>query len=56
MVAWRLSKNRWGLPAELVIGVLAFPFQAHAWVECGPLTVTDERSRCEMFTPAARYQ
>jgi transglutaminase superfamily protein/coenzyme PQQ synthesis protein D (PqqD) len=56
VVAWHILCNRWGLPADLVVGVLAFPFQAHAWVECGPLVVTDERLRCEMHTPAARYR
>jgi hypothetical protein len=56
IVAWHILRNRWGLPAELVVGVLAFPFEAHAWVECGPLTVTDDRSRCELYLPAARYQ
>jgi hypothetical protein len=55
LVAWHILRNRWALPAELVVGVLAFPFQAHAWVECGPWTVTDERVRCDMYTPATRY-
>ena len=56
LVAWHVLRNSWGLPAELVIGVLAFPFEAHAWVECGPLTVTDDRARCDRYVPAARYQ
>jgi hypothetical protein len=56
VVAWHLLRNCWGLPAELVVGILAFPFQAHAWVECGPVLVTDEPDRCAMFTPAARYR
>jgi hypothetical protein len=56
VVAWHILRNRWDLPAELVVGVRAFPFEAHAWVECGPWTVTDEGSRCEVFTPAVRYQ
>jgi hypothetical protein len=55
LVAWHILRNRWGLPAELVVGVLFFPFQAHAWVECGSWMVTDERSRCDAFTPAVRY-
>jgi hypothetical protein len=55
LVAWHLLRNRWGLAAELVVGVLAFPFEAHAWVECGPLTVTDNQDRCAMYMPAARY-
>jgi len=56
VVAWHILRNRWGLTAELVVGVQAFPFKAHAWVECGPWTVTDERAHCEMYIPAARYQ
>ena len=56
VVAWHLLRNRWGLPAELVVGILAFPFQAHAWVECGPMVVTDDPSRCALYTPARRYE
>jgi len=56
VVTWHILRNRWGIAAELVVGILAFPFQAHAWVECGDQVLTDERTRCEMFTPAARYQ
>ncbi len=56
VVAWHILRNRWNLPAELVIGVMAFPFEAHAWVECGPMTVTDERACCETFNRAVPYQ
>jgi hypothetical protein len=56
LVSWHLLRNGRGLPAELVVGVMSYPFQAHAWVECGGLTVSDERRRCEMYTPAARFQ
>lgn len=56
LAAWYILRNQCRLPAELVVGVLTFPFQAHAWVECGPLTVTDEQDRCGMYTPAVRYQ
>jgi hypothetical protein len=55
LVAWHILRNRWGFAAELVVGVLAYPFEAHAWVECGPLTATDSQAHCEMYTPAARY-
>lgn len=55
LVGWHILKSTFGLPAELVIGINLYPFQAHAWVECGSWTVTDDRSHCEMFTPAARY-
>lgn len=55
LVGWHILKTTFGLPAEVVIGINLYPFQAHAWVECGPWTVTDDRSHCEIFTPAARY-
>jgi hypothetical protein len=55
LVSWHLLRNRFGLPAELVVGVMPYPFQAHAWVECGRLTVTDESGRCEMYTAVARF-
>jgi hypothetical protein len=56
LVAWRILREHFGLPAELVVGAIPFPFQAHAWVECGSWTVTDERANCETFTPIARYR
>jgi hypothetical protein len=55
LVAWHILRNWWRLPAELVIGILPYPFEAHAWVECGPWTVTDERFHCDPFHAAARY-
>lgn len=55
LVGWHILKSTFGLPAELVIGINLYPFGAHAWVECGSSIVTDDRSHCEMFTPAARY-
>ena len=55
LVGWHILKSTFGLPADLVIGINLYPFQAHAWVECGSWTVTDDRSHCEIFTPAARY-
>jgi hypothetical protein len=56
LVSWHLLRNRLGLPAELVVGVMPYPFQAHAWVECGAVLVSDEPSRCETYTPAARFE
>jgi Transglutaminase-like superfamily len=55
LVAWRILKCGYGMPAELVIGVVFFPFGAHVWVECGPWTVTDDRARCNAYTPVGRY-
>jgi hypothetical protein len=55
LVGWHILKTAFGLPAELVIGINLYPFQAHAWVESGPWLVTDDSSHCEIYTPAARY-
>jgi hypothetical protein len=41
-----------GNPAEHVIGIRRFPFQAHAWVECAGAVVLD--ARAVGFTPLAR--
>jgi hypothetical protein len=56
LVCWHLLHRRWGLPAQLVLGVMLYPFEAHAWVECGPWTATDERTNCEAYLPVARYR
>lgn len=55
LIGWHILKTTFGLSAELVIGINLYPFQAHAWVECGCWIVTDDRSHCEIFKPAARY-
>jgi hypothetical protein len=55
LVAWRVLREDFGLPAELVVGAIPYPFQAHAWVECGPWTITDERANCNAFTRVARF-
>ncbi len=54
-MAWRVLRRRFGLPAVLVLGATPFPFRAHAWVECGPHVVTDDRTHCETYTPVARW-
>lgn len=56
LVCWHLLRGTFHLPAELVIGVMPYPFQAHAWVECGPWTVSDDRNRCDAYTPVARFE
>jgi hypothetical protein len=55
LVAYHLLREAYGLPATLVIGVDFRPFRAHAWVECDGLVVTDDREKCEAFTPVARH-
>lgn len=56
LVAWRVLRNQFGLPAELVVGAIPFPFQAHVWVECGACIASDDRSNCTVFTPVTRYR
>jgi Transglutaminase-like superfamily/Coenzyme PQQ synthesis protein D (PqqD) len=56
LVAWYLLRHQFGLPTEIVAGAIPYPFQAHAWVECGPWTITDERANCDAYVPVARFQ
>ncbi|NEO00706.1 MAG: lasso peptide biosynthesis B2 protein [Moorea sp. SIO3I7] len=55
LVGWQILRTTFGLPAELVIGISLYPFEGHAWVECGSEIVTDDQLHCQMFTPVARY-
>lgn len=55
LVAYQLLRMKYGLPADLVVGIERHPFRAHAWVECEGEIVADDPSRCETFTPVARY-
>ncbi len=55
LVGWYVLRHLFGLPAEMVIGIIPFPFQAHAWVECSGQVVTDDPAGCELYTPVARY-
>ena len=42
--------RRYGVPAELVIGIRKLPFQAHAWVEVNRQVVNDKTHMPELFT------
>jgi hypothetical protein len=42
--------KRYGIPAEMVIGVQQMPFQAHAWVEVGGLVVNDKPYMPEIYS------
>lgn len=42
---------RAGLGAALVIGVQTWPFQAHAWLQAGPLVLDDTVEHVRAFTP-----
>lgn len=35
----------------LVIGVMTFPFQAHCWLQYGPLVLTDHVEHVRVYTP-----
>jgi len=43
-----------GVPADHVIGVRRFPFQAHAWVECAGRVVFDSPHFVRCYTELAR--
>jgi hypothetical protein len=55
LVAYHLLRSFYDFPATLVIGINNYPFQIHAWVECGGLILTDEPAHCEQFTPVISY-
>ncbi len=44
-----------GLSARLVLGVHLFPLRCHCWCEVGELVFSDDRERCEQFTPILSY-
>lgn len=46
--------RRYGWNAQMVIGVQAFPFQSHAWVEIGDRVVNDKPYITEMFQALER--
>jgi Transglutaminase-like superfamily len=55
LVCWSVLR-RMGLPMRLVMGIMLYPFAAHAWAECQGQIVGDERARCEQFVPVATYE
>jgi hypothetical protein len=52
--SWSLARAA-GLHASIVVGVFLFPIAAHCWCEVGAQTLSDERERCDEFTPVARW-
>jgi hypothetical protein len=54
LVAWRVLQKL-GLSSRLVMGVELYPFEAHAWTQCGDQIVGEDRERCKRFTPVAYY-
>jgi hypothetical protein len=55
LTSWTLLRQM-GLPARLVMGVALYPFEAHAWTECGDRIVGDDRARCAQFAPVSVYE
>jgi hypothetical protein len=55
LVGWWLLAWRFGIASDLVVGAQPYPFEAHAWVECGDWLLADDRDLCESFVPVARY-
>jgi Transglutaminase-like superfamily len=41
--------KRYGVPAQMVLGVQQIPFRAHAWVEVGGSVVNDKPYTPEMY-------
>jgi len=54
LVCWFALRGM-GLHARLVMGVMLYPFTAHAWSECGGRVVSDDPERCKQFVPVAIY-
>jgi len=46
--------RRYGIPAEMVIGVQQCPFRAHAWVEVAGKVVNDKPYISELYTAMDR--
>lgn len=44
-----------GTPAQLVLGVTAQPFSAHAWVQLGDTVLNDSIERVSEFAPIAAF-
>jgi hypothetical protein len=55
LVGWWLLAHRYGIGSDLVVGTQPYPFLAHAWIECGGSTLSDDRAHCASFVPVARY-
>ena len=44
-----------GLPAKLVVGINLFPLTSHCWCEFEQTILSDDKDRCERFTPVLNY-
>jgi Transglutaminase-like superfamily len=55
LVGWCILRRK-GLPAKLFMGVMLYPFTAHAWTECQGRIVADDLARCEQFVAVAVHE
>lgn len=55
LVGYHLLRAFYGLPATLRVGLDRYPFQVHAWVECGGEILTDDAAHCQLFIPVLHY-
>lgn len=55
LVSWRQLRSDLRLPVELKLGVNPYPFQAHAWVECAGLVISDDAESCAQYRIAKTY-
>jgi hypothetical protein len=54
LCAWALARAA-GLQAALVVGIDLFPIAGHCWCEVRGHPLSDDRERCDRFTPVARW-
>ncbi|MDH3598270.1 MAG: lasso peptide biosynthesis B2 protein [Candidatus Tectomicrobia bacterium] len=55
VTGYHILRAVYGLPATLTVGTRRYPFEAHAWVQCGDRVLTDDPEHCDMFTPVVTY-
>jgi hypothetical protein len=55
LVASYCLRRLFGLPADVVVGVIPVPFQMHAWCVCEGRVLTDDPERIATFQPVLRF-
>jgi len=53
VTVWMLHRR--GRKAELVIGIIKYPFRSHAWVESAGRVINDSERVRELFLPLSHY-
>lgn len=56
LVTWYVLRKRFRVSSTLVLGAMFYPFQAHAWVECDGLLLTDETDRCGEYLRVVEFE